>query len=67
MKRANQIKFFKDLVFDLGLDIGSELDPDILRIIPGWGAQYAGTDHEIKNKIQVLESEVKRLGSMLKT
>lgn len=66
MKRTNQIKFFKDLVFDLGIDVGTDLDPDQVKIIVGWGAQYRGTEAEIKNKIQVLEKEIKRLELMLK-
>jgi hypothetical protein len=65
MKRANQIKFFKDLVFDLGLDIGTELDPDRIRIALDWGSQYEPTDSEIKKKIQTLEREIKRLNSIL--
>ena len=66
MKRSNQVKFLKDLMFDLGMDTGTELDPDMVRITLGWGAQYRGSDNEIKNKIQVLEKEIKRLESLLK-
>ena len=66
MKRANQVKFLKDLIFDLGMDIGTELDSDLVQIYVGWGRQYNGNLSEIKNKIQVLEKEIKRLGSMLK-
>ena len=66
MKRSNQVKFIKDLVFDLGMDVGTELDPDFLQIYVGWGKQYTGSDSEIKNKIQILEKEIKRLGSLIK-
>lgn len=66
MKRSNQVKFLKDLIFDLGMDIGTELDSDLVQIYVGWGRQYNGNLSEIKNKIQVLEKEIKRLGSMLK-
>jgi hypothetical protein len=65
MQRANQVKFFKDLVFDLGLDVGTDLDPDHLRITLEWGSQYEPTDNEIKKKIQTLEKEIKRLNSIL--
>ena len=65
MKRPNQIKFLKDLIFDLGLDIGTELDPDYVQIFAGWGKQYTGSEKEIKNKIAIFEKEIKRLGSML--
>lgn len=66
MKRSNQVKFLKDLIFDLGMDIGTELDPDLVRITMNWGLQYKGSDSEIKNKIQALEKEIKRLESLLK-
>lgn len=66
MKRSNQVKFLKDLIFDLGMDIGTELDPDLIRITMNWGLQYKGSDSEIKNKIQALEKEIKRLESLLK-
>tara|TARA_B110000285_G_C15017577_1_gene559850 strand:- start:705 stop:1025 length:321 start_codon:yes stop_codon:yes gene_type:complete len=66
MKRSNQIKFFKDLIFDLGLDVGTELDSDRVEVRIGWGSQYRAADTEIKNKIQSLQAEVKRLESMLK-
>ena len=66
MKRSNQVKFLKDLIFDLGMDIGTELDPDLVRITMNWGSQYKGSDSEIKNKIQALEKEIKRLESLLK-
>ena len=65
MKRSNQIKFIKDLIFDLGIDIGTELDPDYLQIFAGWGRKYKGSEKEIKNKIQILQKEIERLGSML--
>lgn len=65
MKRPNQIKFIKDLIFDLGIDIGTELDPDYLQIFSGWGRKYKGSEKEIKNKIQILQKEIERLGSML--
>ena len=66
MKRSNQVEFLKDLIFDLGMDIGTELDSDHVQIYVGWRRQYNGNLSEIKNKIQVLEKEIKRLGSMLK-
>lgn len=66
MKRSNQVKFLKDLIFDLGMDIGTELDPDLVRITMNWGLQYKGSNSEIKNKIQALEKEIKRLESLLK-
>ena len=43
MKRSNQVKFLKDLIFDLGMDVGTELDNDLLQIYVGWGAQHIST------------------------
>ena len=48
------------------MDVGTELDPDLIRITMNWGSQYKGSDSEIKNKIQALEKEIKRLESLLK-
>lgn len=61
--RANQVKFLKDLVLDLGLSAGSELDRDTLMIMTGWGKQYKPNEVELKNKISELEKELKRLKS----
>lgn len=64
--RNNQIKFLKDLVLDLGLSSGTELDSNCLRIKTEWGSQYTPNDTELKNKIVATEKELKRLHSMLK-
>ena len=47
------------------MDVGTDLDPDLVRITMGWGAQYRGSENEVKNKILVLQKEIKRLESML--
>ena len=55
----------KTLVDD-NINGGGE-DFEARQVYVGWGAQYISTsDSEIKNKIQILEKEIKRLGSMLK-
>lgn len=64
--RANQIKFLKDLVLDLGLSTGSELDSDKLVIKSEWGKQYNPNEIELKNKISELKKELKRLESLEK-
>ena len=43
--RANQVKFLKDIVIDLGLNTGSDLDGDKLVIKTEWGAQYLSLIH----------------------
>ncbi len=64
--RANQIKFLKDIVLDLGLTTGSELDADKVVIQTEWGKQYTPNEAELKLKISELEKELKRLKSKLK-
>lgn len=64
--RLNQIKFLKDLVFDLGLTIGNDLDPDRIVIKTEWGSKYKPTEKEIKAKIKHLEKELDVLKSQIK-
>tara|TARA_B110000259_G_scaffold171485_1_gene202991 strand:- start:3602 stop:3925 length:324 start_codon:yes stop_codon:yes gene_type:complete len=64
--KQNQVKFLKELVLDLGLVTGNELESNCLRINTEWGTQYTPNDTELKNKIVILAKELKRLQSMLK-
>lgn len=64
-KRTNQIQFLKDLVIDLGLATGSDLDRDKLVIRAAWGQNYAPTQAEIKARLSNLEKEHKRLTGLL--
>lgn len=64
--KQNQVKFLKDLVLELGLLTGTELESSCLRIKTEWGTQYVPNDTELKNKIAATEKELKRLKSMLK-
>ncbi len=64
--RANQIKFLKDLILDLGLTTGSDLDKDKIVIKSEWGTQYKPNEAELKNRISQLEKELKRLRSIQK-
>jgi hypothetical protein len=64
--RTNQVKFLKDLVLDLGLSTGTQLDSNELMISTDWGKQYVPNQTEIKNKIETLEKEIKRLRSLEK-
>lgn len=65
-ERANQVKFLKDLVLDLGMTTGSEMDSNKVVIKTEWGAQYAPNQIELKTEIQSLETKLKRLKSLLK-
>lgn len=59
--REQQAKFLKDLILDLGLATGSDVDSDKLEVKLGWGKNYEPTQTELKNKIQQLKKEVKLL------
>jgi hypothetical protein len=64
--RGNQIKFLKELVMDLGMATGTQLDSDELTIRADWGVKYKPTEKEIKTKIIELESKLKYYKSQLK-
>lgn len=64
--RANQIKFLKDIVLDLGLATGSELDRDKLVVKTEWGSQYKPNEAEIKVKLSALEKEMNLLRAQIK-
>ena len=65
-KRPNQIKFINDLIFDLGLDVGTELDSDLLQVKRDWGTKYVPSASELKNRIQSLEKEIDKLNKLYK-
>jgi len=64
--RHNQVKFVNDLILDLGLDIGTQLDSDKLTISLDWGTQYSPTQSELKNKVKLLEGQLKKYNAQIK-
>ena len=54
-------RFFFDLCDDLGLELGSKFDKDVLDINTGWGSHYEPTVKDIETKIKRLKSELKEL------
>jgi hypothetical protein len=64
--RFNQAKFLTDLILDLGIATGNDLDPDKLVIKTEWGNKYVPTQTELKNRIQQLEKSIETLRSMVK-
>ena len=64
--RINQVKFFNDLILDLGIDIGTDLDSNKVNINVVWGKKYQPTSDEIKNRIKLLELEIKSLSELIK-
>ncbi len=63
--RSTQVKFLNDLILDLGIDTGTDLDSNKIKIEAGWGSQYTPTSHELKTRIKVLELELKRLNRLI--
>ena len=64
--RQQQVKFLHDLILDLGLSTGSEIDREQLQIKVEWGKNYIPTENEIKSRIGQLQKEIKRLDSLKK-
>jgi hypothetical protein len=54
-------RFFFDLCDDLGLEIGSKFDKNVLDINAQWGSHYEPTAKDIEFKIKKLKSELKEL------
>tara|TARA_B100000768_G_C11156619_1_gene322675 strand:- start:112 stop:444 length:333 start_codon:yes stop_codon:yes gene_type:complete len=62
LSKSTYIKrFFFDLCDDLGLELGSKFDKDVLDINTGWGSHYEPTVKDIETKIKRLKSELKEL------
>jgi hypothetical protein len=64
--RINQVKLFNDLILDLGIDIGTDLYSNKVNINVVWGKKYQPTSDEIKNRIKLLELEIKSLSELIK-
>lgn len=60
------VKFLEDLTLDLGLDMGSELDPYTVEICEVVGDPAQIDAEELKEQIKELKQEVKRLEAALK-
>lgn len=63
--RFTQIKFLNDLILDLGIDTGTDLDSNKIRIEAAWGNHYTPTQHELKTRIKILELELKKLNGLI--
>jgi len=59
------IKFIQDLILDLGIDSGTEADEHMLSVKSDWGDKYKPTIKETKERIKLLEGEIKRLSEYL--
>ena len=64
--RSNIVDFIQDIILDLGLETGNELDKNMLTVKTEWGAKYNPSVKETKERIGQLEAEIKRLSAQLK-
>lgn len=64
-QRSTQIKFLNDLILDLGIDTGTDLDSNKLKIEAGWGNQYEPSQPELKIRIKLLQAELKKLNGLI--
>lgn len=63
--RSNLVDFIQNIILDLGLETGSELDKNVLTIKTEWGVKYNPSIKETKERISQLEAEIKRLSNQL--
>ena len=57
---SHTIKFFYELCEDLGIDTGNKFSKNNLILSTDWGKSYCPTQSELKLKIQLLDTELKR-------
>jgi hypothetical protein len=63
--RQQQVKFLNDLILDLGLSTGTDMDRDKLEVGIQWGKGYTPTETEIKARVSQLQKELKGLTCLL--
>jgi hypothetical protein len=65
-ERISLVNFIQDLILDLGLETGTELDQHMLNVKTEWGSKYNPSVRETKERIKQLEAEIERLSVQLK-
>lgn len=63
--RSTLVDFIQNIILDLGLETGSELDKNVLTIKTEWGVKYNPSIKETKERISQLEAEIKRISNQL--
>lgn len=63
---ANKIKFINEVCLDVGVDFGNSKSRNQIKVIEDWGANYRPTVPEIKNKLETLNSEIRKLKGLMK-
>jgi len=60
------MKFFFDLCEDLGIDLGSKFDKEVITIRKEWGSHYEASNEELNSKIKEIEAQLQLLKECLK-
>ena len=64
-ERISLVNLIQDLILDLGLETGTEIDQHMLRVKTEWGGKYNPSIKETKERIKQLEAEIERLSAQL--
>lgn len=64
-EKLSIINFLVDLVLDLGIEIGTDIDKYKVLVGREWGDPALQDQEEIKNKIKELQAEIKTLEKYL--
>ena len=56
-----KIEFIYDLCIDIGLELGNSRSSSQIQIIEDWGEDYQPSKEQIKQRIEVMQSEIDRL------
>ncbi len=62
----NKIKFINEVCLDVGVDFGNSKSKNQIKVIEDWGDNYRPTVPEIKNKLETLNSEIRKLKGLMK-
>ena len=55
----NTVQFLSDLSDDLGIDLGNKFSKEVLSFDTDWGSHYEPTIDELKDRVKILNAEVK--------
>jgi len=65
-ERINLVNLVQDIILDLGLETGTEIDKHMFSAKTEWGAKYNPSIKETKERIKRLEAEIESLSAQLK-
>lgn len=64
LSQKTKVKFIKDLCLDLGIDLGTQIDQNQIKLTIDWGDLYQPNQKEIDKKIKGLEQELEKLRAL---